>query len=343
MQLHKFFYQTRGLPAQYDDKGKLTLDDGALSVLGQVSTDPALACLLNIREAKKALDYIRVPLSPRGCVHPVYLPRAKDKEELRKGMAGTGRPQASDPNIMQVPKEVRQMYIPHHPGHILFEYDFDQAELRVMAALANDSGLAAALEGDVHQYHAELWGCDRDTAKTVTYAVMYGAGPRKLRKTLAIRGIKKSEADCRALLDAFFSTNQGVKLYREELIERVSRDRCLRNPFGRQRYFWSPKRDIPAALDFFPQSTVADMLWASIRPVAALAREQGGNLLTIVHDSFLVELPEGADAMPIYDALTRKYDNIAPGFSLPVKIKGGPNWGTLQRVDLCLPKTSNAA
>lgn len=330
-QLHAFVYGKLGLPVQKDDEGKPTLDDAAVKTLLAISGRRELEILVKVREAKKALDFIGVPLSNRRTVHPLYLPGKKDDdEEGSKGLAGTGRIQAKDPNIMQVPKAIRVMYIPHDPANLLVEYDFDQAELRVIAGLSGDSALAKALEGDVHQYHADLWGCSRDEAKTTTYAVLYGAGPRKLQMTFMRKGTTKTQAACKALLDAFFETNRGVAAYRQEIITRVQADRQLRNPFGRHRYFWYPSRDIPAALDFMPQSTVADILWASIHPIASLARDVGGRLLTIVHDSFLLEVPTATDLTPFTTLLTRPYHNIAPDFFLPVKFKVGKTWGSVK-------------
>jgi DNA polymerase-1 len=328
-QLLKYAYETLKAPIQTDDEGKPTLDDAAVKTLIAMGyTD--LHLLSEFKEVKRQLDFASIRISPRNTVHPLYLPGDKDEEEGRKGIAGTGRIQAKDPNVMQVPKPIRVMYVSHDPRNFLVEYDYDQAELRVMAALSGDVALQAALEGDVHQHHANLWGVTRDEAKTTVYAVMYGAGARKLQMTFTRRGTSTTQKECKALLDAFFETNPGVKIYREEIISRVQKDRQLRNPFGRHRNFWFPRRDVPAALDFMPQSTVADILWATIVPLAQTARSAGGRLLTIVHDSFLLELPEGTDVQPFREILTRPFNNIAPGFSLPVKWKIGSNWGTLK-------------
>lgn len=336
-QLKKLFYTDLGYKVQKGDDGRPTTDETALIRLrGLYGTDLSLPPLLAWRKVNKLrTSYAEVKLAGGdGCIHPSYTATAKDKDERGKGMAGTGRILPKDPNIAQVPKEGRKLYIPHAPQNLIAEFDYVQAELRVIAAVSGDDALMKRINGpDIHQVHADLWGCSRKEAKNVTYATIYGAGKEKLQKMFTLYGITKTQKECQVLLDKFYGEYPVVKRWRDGVISKVQTERCLRNPFGRLRYFWNPSRDIPAALDFIPQSTVADIMWSSLPGVDGISRDCGGALLTIVYDSYVLELPQvGAThyAKRVVDFLTRPYNNIAPGFYLPVTWKMGPNWGELE-------------
>src|SRR6185436_14797863 len=142
------------------------------------NNEPSLACLIALRKLEDQAEFLEVPTDHLHCVHPSYIPASKDdkteEEGSKRGIAGTGRPQAHDPNIMQVPKKIRSMYVPHNSSHKFIEFDFDAAELRVQAAVSGDQRLIDALRGpDPHQANAHLWGCSREEAKTVAYGVNY--------------------------------------------------------------------------------------------------------------------------------------------------------------------------
>jgi DNA polymerase I-like protein with 3'-5' exonuclease and polymerase domains len=61
------------------------------------------------------------------------------------------------------------------------------------------------LEGDVHTRRAEALNCTRDVAKTVKYAISYGAQPAKLAATL-----KCSEGKARKLFNAFWEHSKAL-------------------------------------------------------------------------------------------------------------------------------------
>lgn len=311
-------------------------EESTLKLLHARTDDPGLYHLLQIRKLNKHMDYVKPVLWPDGRVHPNYLPAAKDSDDGEgKGMAGTGRIQARDPNIQQIPKDIRCIFIPD-PGKVFIEADFDQAELRVAAALSGDDSLRHALDGpDLHQHHADLWRCTRPEAKTVTYATLYGAGAHKLQLTFTKAGRPKSLRECERLLQSFYATYPKLAAWRQELIYRIQTDKRLINPFGRQRFFWNPSKDVPAGLDFNPQSTVADIVWDRIPHVASVARVHGGRLTNVVHDSFLIQVsPEAAAdaAVALRSTLQAEFPQVAPDFFLPVTVKQGPDWGNLRSI-----------
>lgn len=337
-QLRKLFYDDLKLPPQKDHKGKVSVDKYCLQrLLKKTDQRDGIQSLIDYKALVDDAEYLEVPLDHVNCIHPSYIPAGKDDKEERegetkKGIAGTGRPQAHDPNIMQVPARIRTMYVPHHSDWKLVEFDFDGAELRVAAAVSGDVALLRALEGpDLHQVNADLWGCTRAEAKTVAYGTLYGMGARKLHGIFPSRSV----GECQSLLDSFFKAYPGLLEQKNKVIAQITKHRYLVNAFSRRRYFWNPEKDIPAALDFIPQSTVADIVWSSVNELERISKAFHGNLLTTIHDSFLFEFPPSSirgACEEIKDYLQRPFPNVAPGYFLPVSYSIGSNWGELDEV-----------
>lgn len=117
---------------------------------------------------------------------------------MKQGGTTTGRFSYSDPNLQNVPKEddegdqglpfhVRECFIPS-PGNCLISVDYSQMEYRLLADYANERELIQAmLKGeDFHQATAQLCGITRKQAKTLNFAILYGAGPEKISGMLSI-------------------------------------------------------------------------------------------------------------------------------------------------------------
>ncbi len=99
----------------------------------------------------------------------------------------TGRCSHASPNISQIPKDKRcRSLFKAAPGNILIGCDFTGLEFAVFAGYMKkyDNGriIQQVLHGDkdqgtdVHSMNAAAMGIDREKAKTVLYAVLYGSG-----------------------------------------------------------------------------------------------------------------------------------------------------------------------
>ncbi len=117
---------------------------------------------------------------------------------FRQHGTATGRLSCAGPNLQNIPartelgKRIRRSFAPVEP-RVLVCADYSQIELRVLAHLAGEGRLMEAYrEGaDIHQRTADLVGCSRQQAKTVNFATVYGARPKKLAEQL---GVSKYEA-----------------------------------------------------------------------------------------------------------------------------------------------------
>lgn len=118
--------------------------------------------------------------------------------------AHTGRMTHSNPNLAQVPanhapygEECRDCFIADE-GFVMVGCDADALELRDLAGyMAHwDKGayVNTVLKGDkkngtdMHTLNANAIGCDRDTAKTFFYAMIYGSGDANLGSVIGASG-----------------------------------------------------------------------------------------------------------------------------------------------------------
>lgn len=174
----------------------------------------------------------------------------------------TGRFSYSNPNLQNLPREkktdkpylVRGCFVPR-PGYTFISMDYSQQEYRLMLAHANEKKMIEAVMAgaDVHQATADLVKIDRDPAKTVNFAVLYGAGPAKLALMLGI-----SVKAARDLINLYFDKLPMVERFIKS-IQRTATDRGeVFNWFGRRLMF--EREFCYAAPNHFIQSGGADVI-----------------------------------------------------------------------------------
>jgi DNA polymerase I-like protein with 3'-5' exonuclease and polymerase domains len=139
---------------------------------------------------------------------------------------------------------------------------------------------------------------------------------------------------CKRIMDGLAEYYDKVTAYKRHLIALCDTKKYVINPFGRIRFFHDGRA--PAAVDFIPQSVVADMLWCVLRDVASFARSLGGRMTTTVHDSILIQVPTHhihEAAVGMKRIMERNFDCVTPGFFIPVELEAagpGEPWSAVQ-------------
>jgi len=369
-QLHRLLYKQWGLPVQRTKEDGVSVDELALVKLrafveinkdadlhpgawrtDQRATPRTFDLLFKIKKTSKMLStYVQpVMLGEDTWVHPSYLPASKDDERGgkkmdNKGNTATGRLMSYKPNIQNQMKDiiggfsVRNLYVPDDDTMCFVEADYKSAELFILAGKANDQKLLDdLLSGDMHGRNAARFGIPRPTVKNVTYASMYLASPAKQSDMiLEQEHMYVSPAECLATSDSIWGYYEATNAYRQLLIALCDSQKYITNAFGRTRFFHDGRA--PAAVDFIPQSEVADIIWCVLKPVAEMARRYGGRLVTTVHDSIIICVPAAvrdAAAQEMKALMERCFDNIRKGFYIPVDLKvgdPGASWAELQKL-----------
>jgi hypothetical protein len=355
-------YGAWGLPVQRSKEDGVTVDELALVKLKAYisnpenretergwTTDPRCVprvfdLLLALRDAKKTLGtYVQpVAIDESTWVHPRYGPISKDDEFGRirgksKGNTSTGRLASFKPNIQNQPKKIRALYLPDTDDMTFIQADYKSAELCVMAWESGDRQLLEdLLSGDMHSRNAERFGVSRDTAKNVTYASQYLASAKKVQDMILEQDhIWLPLEVIQRIMDGLVATYPGVTAYKRHLITLCDTKKYIQNSFGRVRCFHDGRA--PAAVDFIPQSTVADVLWCVLRDVSLMAKRYGGRLTTTVHDSILIQVPSewaAAAACEMKQIMERRIDIVKPGFYIPVELEmapSGKSWSSVKK------------
>ena len=165
----------------------------------RVSSPPTPSVLEKLRDAHPIVDAI---LSWRELdkLNSTYLDALPKQVDPRDGRvhttfnqtgAATGRLSSTNPNLQNIPvrgelgRQIRRAFVPGSKGDVLLVADYSQIELRVLAHLSGDEGLAEAFESgaDIHTAtSARVFGLPEDQvdpatrsrAKVINYGLAYG-------------------------------------------------------------------------------------------------------------------------------------------------------------------------
>lgn len=164
-------------PQKFTGDGHAMIDDKILSALTEYPEAQKLAEMFMLQK--------RIGQLAEG--KQAWMKRVDADGRIRHSIVSggtiSGRASHRSPNLAQVPaarlqygQECRELFtVPD--GWLLLGSDLAGLELRCLAHYLNDDDFTAQiLDGDIHTYNAKAFGVDRPTAKTVVYAMMYGAG-----------------------------------------------------------------------------------------------------------------------------------------------------------------------
>jgi len=262
--------------------------------------------------------------------------------------ARTGRISSSHPNLANVPQpqivelpggyaplpRLREAMLPNE-GERWVSCDYSQIELRILAHLEDDELMREYQRDpnlDMHLFVADLIrqrlrvDVNRKMAKTISFAVIYGAGADKLAEQL---GVSKNEAV--TLRDAYMRSLPGVAEMQYNIRMRGRYCSPVRTLGGRV-YFAekTPERDFSyKLLNYTIQGGCADLLKQAIIDYAQVAPVGGGQLLCTVYDEINISLPTDSDPRVLRDTMCAAMKLDVP---ITADLESGPNWADLQPV-----------
>lgn len=217
---------------------------------------------------------------------------------IRQAGTKTGRLSYSNPNLQNVPKEdeeedlkkefiVRGSFIPP-PGYVFGSLDYSQAEYKLMLDYAGEMQLIKkVLEGaDLHQATADMVGISRKYAKTLNFAILYGAG---IEKIAAMLGMSVREAS--QLRQKYFGRLPKVARFIRRVINTGKARGYVINWIGRRCYI--PNRNFAYALpNHLIQGGVADIIKLAMPQIHELLRKYRSGMVVQIHDDILSEIHE---------------------------------------------------
>jgi DNA polymerase-1 len=345
-QLREVLFDRLGLSTRGVRRGKtgLSVDAEVLARLAEVH--PIAAKVIEHRTLSKLISTYVSGLLP--LVDPET---SRLHTSFNQTVAATGRLSSSEPNLQNIPirtaegRRIRAAFVAP-PGTILLGADYSQIELRLLAHLTRDPVLvdAFARGEDIHRRTAaEVFAVapeavtrdQRRRAKVINFGILYGMGPQRLSRELAI-----SLAEAEEIIRRYFERYSRVKAFAEQVVEQGRALGYVTTMTGRRR----PLPDLNARAPHLRQAAER-MAWnspiqgsaADIIKLAMIAVEReldesglGASMLLQVHDELLFEVPEDRLDRAAEIVRTRMESVVDLAVPLVVDLKSGPNWASLR-------------
>jgi DNA polymerase-1 len=198
----------------------------------------------------------------------------------------TGRFSYQSPNLQNVPRHssLRKCFIPRME-HLFVMIDYDQQEYRLLADIACERSLIkqVLLGKDVHTATAELMEVDRVTAKTINFALLYGAGAGKIADTL-----KVDISHAKKLISKYFSALPEISKFIQRIPLEVKRKGYIENFMGRRLYV--QKEKAYKAVNHLIQSSGADVVKSAMVCLHNYLRDKRSHMVLQVHDEIIFEV-----------------------------------------------------
>lgn len=254
----------------------------------------------------------------------------------------SGRLSCSEPNLQAIPRQSDKITplteiknkvkncLVARDGFVLVECDYSQAELRMCAHYADEKVMKQAFESgeDLHAATALNMGLDpkkdRHIAKTLNFAVLYGAGPKKLAQMMKISESKASE-----YLASYFKTFPNLKNFKRSLESAAVRRKYIHLFSGRVRHF--PPNEEYKALNNLLQGSVAEMVR---KAMLRLDQEVSDIIILLqIHDSIIFEVREDLAQSKITEVLKIMEDQPF-SVKMTADAKYGPSLGNMTKFEV---------
>lgn len=259
----------------------------------------------------------------------------------------TGRISSTEPNMQNIPvrhqlgREIRKMFIAPQDCYLV-DADYSQIELRVLAAIADDTVMKQAFldNVDIHAVTAsqvlgipldEVTATQRAGAKAVNFGIVYGIGEYSLSQDLGI-----SVGEAKTYISEYLSHYSGVSEYMHRIKETAAKDGYVSTIMGRRRYIPELKSKNfntrafgeRIALNTPIQGSAADIIKIAMVKVSQRLAAEGlrSRLILQVHDELIVETPK--DELEKVCGLLRHEMEHAIELAVPIvaEEKYGKSW-----------------
>jgi len=276
-------------------------------------------------------------IAPDGRIHTWF----------RQTETRTGRISSTEPNMQNIPVRTElgsrmRKFFTAPEGKVLVDADYSQIELRVMAHLCGDEGMAEAFNSgeDIHTSTAAtvfdmpvfmVTPEMRSAAKAVNFGIIYGIGPFSLSKDIGA-----SVAQAKKYIADYLARFPKVKQFMDDTVDNAMKTGEVVTMFGRKRRIpelSSSNKVLQAAgkriaMNTPVQGTAADLIkMAMINVYRRLKAENiAAKLILQVHDELILEA--GKDCAERASEILREemqgvYDMRVP---LAVDVHEGHSW-----------------
>ena len=196
----------------------------------------------------------------------------------------------------QLPFELPSMrkYIVPDDGMILIGRDYSAQEMKLLAHFTN-GGMLKSLQADptkdVHMIAADIAGITRKVAKTLGFAVLYGAGVARVAESLSI-----TVGEAQTVKTRYLQALPEIKEFQSKL-NTLGKSRSYTETIGGRHYYVQKPAVVNGAFRTFEyklanykiQGSAADQTKEAM--IRYASKTEHGQLLLTVHDQLVVQCP----------------------------------------------------
>ena len=328
LDLADFLLVKLGFP-KFDKNGNLTDGKPSFAKAAMEEYDTLLGRDGRI-EAKQVLEY-------RGwqkAVSSLYLPAlelvspdGRIRANFNQAVAVTGRLSCSEPNLQQIPRDsdkewngdAKRAFIPAE-GARLLEFDYSQLEFRLATAYGRDKVLIDTFANDDDPFIPTAIGVFggvkfRQSAKTLTYSTLYGAGLTRLMNALNLTQVQAAE-----VRESFRKLYPGIFQASNHAQQLAATRGFVRYWTGRRRHIEHPDFAYKA-FNSVIQGGAAELVKHAILRVDREVVDSNRRIVLTVHDSIVMEVEEGHEERTIKEVTELMTDFPDFGVKLSVDSK----------------------
>ncbi len=351
-QLASILFEKLKLPVQKKTKAGFSTDTGVLRELSALHPLPEM--ILDYRELYKLKSTYIEGLIPfiepsTGRIYPKF----------SQTSTSTGRLSCNNPNLQNLPvrtergSKIRKAFC-CEKGNILYSFDYNQIELRILAHFSEDRYLVDAFKNnrDIHTETAGiLFGGDslfspvavssqkdlRRIAKTINFGIIYGMSAYGLSQELGI-----SVLDADNFIKEYFSKFTGVKEYIDKTLSAVEKDGFVTTILNRRRYIPEIRSTNKnqkefakrAAINMPIQGSAADLIKIAMNRIYDFFRKEHlkSKMVLQIHDELLFEVFVEEEKKVFTDVKAIMENVLKLSVPLKVDVKKGSNYLEMEDV-----------
>lgn len=245
------------------------------------------------------------------------------------------------PNLQQIPREsenrwnghLKKAFVPKE-GYKLWEFDYSNLELRIMAIYAEQENLLEALRKGFKPFDvmAEQVGMVRQDVKQLAYMTGYGAGIGRISSFFGV-----SESQARQMREQFFAQYPKFRIFSQNAGARAAKRGYVRMWTGRRRHFPQMKNEFGENIRMGSHKAMNSIVQGGAAELVKYAGIELGKRIdwkdcTInlqIHDSYATEIKIGTEDywIPVIKETMENVEAYCPEFGVcpfPVEVK---EWG----------------
>lgn len=299
--------------------------------------------ILNYREVQKLkstyVDALPLLIHPNtGRIHT----------DFNQAVAATGRLSSTNPNLQNIPirtekgREIRSAFVPRNEEYTILSADYSQVELRIIAALSEETNMIEAFRSkiDIHTATAaRLYGIDpsevsrdmRSAAKTVNFGIIYGISAFGLSQRVNI-----SRTEAAEIIESYFRSYPNIKKYMGDSVNFAREYGFVKTITGRRRYL----KDITSAnftvrgfaernaINAPIQGSAADIIKKAMIAIHREMQKRGmkSKMILQVHDELVFDCHH-TEVDELKALVREKMENaVQLAVPLEVEMSTGANW-----------------